>query len=531
MSGTTTTPAAVHAAMDRYPGRVRRRLAFLATPVAAVLIVTALAAGLRFWHLTQPPDLVFDENYYPKAGCILIGGSNETCRIDSGAERYWRAEQWDVGSWVHPDLGKWQIGLGIKAFGMTPFGWRVTSALAGTLVVLLTAVLAQLLFGSVVWTYVAGGLLATEHLNVVLSRVALLDVHLELWVVAGFLAMVLDRRWLERRERRRAEAALVRDDGDADPDRPATQAVWSPIWRPWRFAAGVAFGAAASVKWSGAMALFGAVLLSYAWETVRRHHGDVGWAGAFGRAVARESLGIVLGFLIVPAAVFMLTWLPWLHHFGWDWGKWWSTQVRSYDFHAHGMQEFAEDPRTHLMTPTNGYYSRPWQWLLLWRPTSLWTQDLGPDIREIIAIGSPAIFWASLVAVPYTALAWWRQRDWRAGFVVVAALCQYVPWFFVHRPTFFFYVLPMTPFLVLAVTYLLRHLSDATLIVREPGGAVATNPETGGPAISTAYVYRPFVWIYLIATAILFVWFWPILAGSQISDLRWHAIVWFVTWV
>jgi Dolichyl-phosphate-mannose--protein O-mannosyl transferase len=76
-----------------------------------------------------------------------VGRSDQVCRVDSNDEKYWRAQKWDVGSWVHPPLGKWEIALGIKAFGMDPWGWRFTSALAGTLVVLFTAMIAQLLFG------------------------------------------------------------------------------------------------------------------------------------------------------------------------------------------------------------------------------------------------------------------------------------------------------------------------------------------------------------------------------------------------
>jgi dolichyl-phosphate-mannose-protein mannosyltransferase len=87
-------------------------------PILAFVAVTAIAAFLRFFHLAHPPDFVFDEVYYPKAGCVLIGGSDDVCRVDSSAEKYWREQKWDVGSWVHPPLGKWEIGLGIKAFGM-----------------------------------------------------------------------------------------------------------------------------------------------------------------------------------------------------------------------------------------------------------------------------------------------------------------------------------------------------------------------------------------------------------------------------
>ena len=62
-----------------------------------------------------------------------------------------------MGSWVHPPLGKWMTGMGIKAFGMDAFGWRFPSAVAGTLIAVMVALIAQLLFGRPLWTFVAGG--------------------------------------------------------------------------------------------------------------------------------------------------------------------------------------------------------------------------------------------------------------------------------------------------------------------------------------------------------------------------------------
>ena len=56
-----------------------------------------------------------------------------------------------------------------------------------------------------------------------------------------------------------------------------------------------------------------------------------------------------------------LTWLPWLHHFDWDWAKWWDTQAQTYRFHFEGgIERVEDDPDTGAMTPTHPYYARPW---------------------------------------------------------------------------------------------------------------------------------------------------------------------------
>jgi dolichyl-phosphate-mannose--protein O-mannosyl transferase len=306
----------------------------------------------------------------------------------------------------------------------------------------------------------------------------------------------------------------------------------SPIWRPWRFAAGAALGAAAAVKWSGVFALFAVVVLAYMWETTRRHRGDRTWLRALGRAVSRESFGIVLALLLTPIAIYMITWLPWFHHFAWSWHDWVANMGATWNFHHNGIQWTKLDPKTGLQTPTHPYYARPGGWILLLRPISFYVKDIGTSTEQILAIGNPFIFWASVIALPYVLFTWRRMRDWRAGFIIVALLAQYVPWFVQSRPTFFFYVLPLVPLMVLAVTWACRDLSEAKIVVREPDtGDVAVNPETGEPAISTAHVYRPFVVAYLIAVVVVFWLFWPILTAGRITDLHLRTIVWFRRWI
>ena len=327
-------------------------------------------------------------------------------QVESPNERAFRAQEWDVGSFVHPPLGKWTIALGIKAFRDGSFGWRIGSAVAGTLAVTGLALIAQLLFGRPLWTFLAGLLLALEHLSVVLSRLALLDVHVQLWTVAGFLCLVLDRRWIDVRTPR------------APPEGEAR--VPSPLWRPWRYAAGIAFGAAVAVKWSGGLGIVAAIVISLVWETSRRHRGGTTHGAAFVRALFRESFTLLVAFVILPFLIYVAIYLPWLHHFDWKVGELVDQQRRVATYHLSDLKETALDPDTGAMTPTHYGYSRPWTWLIVKRPLSITWEDLGPSIRQLTAIGNPVIFWGSIWALPFLAWSWWRKRDWVPGFILMA---------------------------------------------------------------------------------------------------------------
>src|SRR4029079_3170561 len=92
------------AAGHGYPGLVRA-LSRLNRPAVAIVAVTLLAGWLRIVHVSHPSDYVFDEVYYPKAACILVGWSNETCTIDSDDEKYSRKTKWGVGLWVTSHIG------------------------------------------------------------------------------------------------------------------------------------------------------------------------------------------------------------------------------------------------------------------------------------------------------------------------------------------------------------------------------------------------------------------------------------------
>ena len=85
------------------------------------ILVTLLAAVLRFWNLGHPQALVFDETYYVKDAWTLLHNGYESAWPEGADERLRRRRHGHLPTSppyvVHPPLGKWMISLGMAAFG------------------------------------------------------------------------------------------------------------------------------------------------------------------------------------------------------------------------------------------------------------------------------------------------------------------------------------------------------------------------------------------------------------------------------
>jgi dolichyl-phosphate-mannose-protein mannosyltransferase len=282
------------------------------------------------------------------------------------------------------------------------------------------------------------------------------------------------------------------------PDRPP-----SPIFRPWRVAAGVAFGAATATKWSGGTALVGAIVFTIAWERGRRK--ESGLRRPLWEALRDESFGVFVFLLILPMAVYAATYARWFadNWQGWHtFGALWNVQRGMLDY---SLQLRAKHP----------YASKPWTWPLMLRPVSYYykgaTAHGQATSAEVLAMGNPFVFWFALVAIPFTLVAGIVRRDWRAGLIVTAFAFQYVPWFFAARTAFFFYMAPVTPIMVLALAYGLRDLSDAQM--------------------GRQRVLAPVAALVVALCVGSFFFFFPVLVGNVITYTAWHLRMWRPGWI
>ncbi|WP_295012056.1 dolichyl-phosphate-mannose--protein mannosyltransferase [uncultured Microbacterium sp.] len=443
----------------------RRRLLSWLAPT----LVTLLAAVLRIVGLGHPHTLVFDETYYVKdAWSLWVQGYEGVWQNDANA-LFARGDTSALGTAgafvVHPPLGKWLIALGIGAFGPgSSFGWRIATAVIGTLSVLVISLIARELTRSVTVATLAGLFLAVDGLGIVLSRIGLLDGILTFFVLLGFLFLLLDRR--------RAMPLLEDPTFHGTSER---QPLWGRVlWRrPWVIAAGAAFGAACAVKWSGAYVLAAAgIFLVVADALARRRAGVAVWPAD---AVLRQ--GPVSFLLLVPVAALV---------YAASWTGWFATSG-GYDRHA-SANALASWLRYHQdilafhvgLTASHPYASPAWQWPMLLRPTAFWVggQDapcFGAErcIGTITSIPNPLIWYLGVAAAVYLIvriardLVRRRRVPWARVVPLVGIAATYLPWLaFPERTIFQFYTVLIAPFLILSLVLALRDIAGTASDLR-----------------------------------------------------------------
>ncbi|MDQ6688860.1 MAG: phospholipid carrier-dependent glycosyltransferase [Actinomycetota bacterium] len=513
-------------------------------PVAAwigTIVVTLNAAFLRLWTLDYPHSLLFDETYYAKDAWSLVHHGYVTGYVkDANAQilaghpyGLWTKEPSMI---VHPELGKWIIGSGEAMFGMTPFGWRIASAVVGSLMVLVMIRLARRVTGSTLLGLTAGVLMTFDGMQFVLSRLALLDIFLAFFILCAVSALVADRDW------GRARLARLVPAGER-----LTPGSWGPrlLWRPWRLAAGIWWGLACATKWDAIYPLAALGILVWAW--------DAGARRSFGVRLAWLKAALIdavpaFGYLVVlPLVVYLLTWTGWLLHAhqyelflsDTQYGPYWGSYLKHHDYglaavgHAlRSLWHYHLDVWTFhtkfLNTSTHPYQSNPEGWLVMSRPVGIDAQlgikpgaqgcpaPVGSScLRQILLLGTPILWWFSSIAAIWSVFAWIGKRDWRYGLVTVGVLSTWLPWIkFDNRPIFSYYAMATLPFLILGATMLLGEILGQ--------GAPGSRRRQLGATAAGAIV---------IVVMLNFAWFWPIYTDGLITQQHWQERIWFKKWI
>ncbi|WP_213813684.1 dolichyl-phosphate-mannose--protein mannosyltransferase [Glaciihabitans sp. dw_435] len=526
---------AAEATPPKYAVLDRLWLRFATTPTRASIItwagpilVVLLAAGTRLWNLASPHSLVFDETFYVKDAYTLSQLGYEAQWPENPNPAF---EAGDVNTYltggsfvVHPQLGKWLISLGFLFFGgaENPLSWRISTAVIGILTVILLMVIAKGIFKSTLIATIAGLLIAIDGNAIVMSRVALLDNFVGFFALLGFGAVLMDRgqshkrlmMWMTRRQK---------DGRGID---------WGPaLWfRPWLFAAGIAFGLTAAVKWNGFFFL--AILAVYTVVVdgvARKHAGIPFW---FSGTLLKQAPASFL--LTVPIAIvtYLVTWTSWFVTKG-GYNRSWAVPEANHwtgllAWVPNSLQSFWHmqvDVWNYNINEHSGhpYAANPLTWLFMVRPTSMYFQ--GANLGEngctvnycgsaIAGIANPLIWYAATAAALYLVYRLIRFREWRVGLILAGLGAGYLPWLmYTNRTVYQFYTIAFEPYMILVIAYVIWMLLGTK-------GEPAEKRNRGGIWVA----------IYLLLAVAVSIFYWPMWTGIQIDWVYMSAHYWFPSW-
>ena len=372
-----------------------------------------------------------------------------------------------IVEWVHPPTAKLLIAAGVWVFGYEAWAWRLLPALAGIALAPVFYLLARRALPSRRAALLAASLLLCDGVYLVQSRTAMTNIFAVLFQVA-------------------AAASIL---GAVLPQRlPA-----GPM-----LGAGVFLGLALSTRWTSlwATGFLGAVLL----------------AGRGLRLLRPRELALTAAaFLALPILIYTASYVPWMaqkHHPG-DLSTTWAAladmvaeQGRVWNYHAN-LQ--AQHP----------YFSEWYTWPLLKRPTWYYFQQPpGTEVvRGIVAIGNPALWWASVPVSLWALGIGARRRDPWLLFSGAGFFALYLPWGISPRTlNYNHYLFEAIPYACLTLGRLLDDAWDARARWLARG--------------------------YLALAVLLFLFFYPFLVALPVPqewyNLRFRGFgpwTWFPSWI
>ena len=352
---------------------------------------------------------------------------------------------------VHPPFGKWLIGIGIKLFGNNEFGWRSSSALFGSASVLLIYLIAKRLFKSEFLALSAALLMAVDGLSLVMSRVALLDIFLMFFILLTFYFLLKENYWLS----------------------------------------GMAIGLGLSTKWSAAFLIPILLLLTMKIKELN----------------LSQILKRVGQFVFLPMAIYFTSWIGWfVSDKGWARNSGSNPIVSLWNYHLEILNFHTN------LVEKHSYSANPWSWLVLGRPTSFYYEsgdscETGECAQEILAMGTPLLWWSAIIAVAIT-IGFYINTSNRSAEIVLAGFAgTYLPWFiFQDRTMFYFYSITTLPFLILALIYCFD-------LLLKYGN------------------YQRVIMLFIFVVAVNFIYFLPIYIGIEIPYSQWLSRMWLPSWI
>lgn len=374
--------------------------------------------------------------------------------------------------WTHPPLGKILIAVGIALFGMNTFGWRVIGTLFGAAMIPLMYLFGKKLFKKSFYGFCAAFLMMFDLMHFAQTRIATIDVYATFFVILMYYFI--------------ADYYLLKSNKNS----------FSKSIRP-LFLSGLFFGMGIATKWS---VLYGApglalifILTKYDEYKTLKKDASAGERTGIRLREAGIYISCVFIFIIMPAAIYLLSYIPYLLVPGMRIADIFRYQRYMYDYHS-------------TLAEPHPFSSQWWSWPIILKP--IWYYR-GGDVPSgmastIVSLGNPAVWWMGIVAV-CAAIRGVIRKNKACILLIFAIATQYIPWALVTRTTFIYHFFLVIPFVMAAIVYLIKEFMESGM--------------------------KKF-WVcgYFAVVMFVFIMFYPVVSGLTVPESYIKLLRWFHSW-
>ena len=398
----------------------------------------------------------------------------------------------NVYEWTHPPLGKVFISIGIRIFGMCPFGWRIVGTVFGIFMLPLIYLFAKKLLKKSWLAIVTCLLLTFDFMHFAQTRIATIDVYITFFVMLMYYFMY--KYYSTSFYDSSFKKGLI------------TLAL-----------CGISMGLGIASKWTGIYAGAGLAVLFFITlykryseyrVAVKTPNGETNGISHkfiidnFKPYMIKTILWCCIFFIIVPLIIYCLAYIPYLQ----------APNSQGFKTIIDNQSSMLTYHSKTVLGSEHPFSSRWYEWIIMKRPIWYYSGTITSEVKEgISSFGNPLVWWLGIPAFFYMVYLIFKNRDKNALFLVIAYLAQLVSWIPVTRLTFIYHYFPCVPFIVLMLGYSILNIYND-----------AKNKK--------AVMYGAFVYAGL--AIVLFAMFYPVLSGHPCSvDYVDHFLKWFDSWV
>lgn len=425
------------------------------------------------------PALFDEQDTYPDTVTYMNGTMFD--EVYHGRTAYEFIHHLTTYETTHPHLGKILIGIGIRLFGMTPFGWRFMSAVFGILITAVMYIFAKRLFGTTFTATAVTTLFVFDCMHYNLSRIATIDIFAAFFILLMYAFLY---EYIARDNAAYRHLLSAKLQTDSHPQMHLTAHTLVPL-----ALCGITMACAIATKWTGIYGAVGLALLFFI-HTLRELPYNR-------KSLPKLCLFCCFFFIVVPLVVYTLTFLPVVGY----------SEYRNLIDKA--IQGSISMFQYHSNLVAEHYYSSPfYEWPIIWMPLLDANEAIGTELVSAVScMGNPAIWWVGIPCQLFVLIHGIRKKDKKALFLIVSYAAQYVPWMSISRITFIYHYFPAILFVILMMGYTIKY--------------VTTHFSWGKKAVA----------VYLAAAIVVFFLFFPVVSGLPISRAYGLKLRWLKDWI